>query len=134
MGQIFDRLKNISSSYINESKFVDSSIFDDEDEELKRIIDNLDKKKSNSTNNAGSNSSTNSKQETFTSSSKGIYDTLVVKSNSTKEETYAAYKNLLKQYHPDKVATLGKEIQEIAISKTKEINSAFQQIKKERQW
>lgn len=134
MGQIFDRLKNISSSYINESKFVDSNIFDDEDEELKRIIDNLDKKKSNSNNNSTNNDGNYSKRETFTSTNKSIYDTIGVKNNSSKEEIYVAYKNLLKQYHPDKVASLGKEIQEVAISKTKEINSAFQQIKKERQW
>lgn len=134
MGQIFDRLKNISSSYIKESKFVDSNIFDDEDEELKRIIDNLDKKKSNSNNNSTNNDGNYSKRETFTSTNKSIYDTIGVKNNSSKEEIYAAYKNLLKQYHPDKVASLGKEIQEVAITKTKEINSAFQQIKKERQW
>ena len=133
MGQIFDRLKNISSSYINESKFVDSNIFDDEDEELKRIIDNLDKKKSNSNNNSTNNDGNYSKRETFTSTNKSIYDKIGVKNNSSKEEIYAAYKNLLKQYHPDKVASLGKEIQEVAITKTKEINSAFQQIKKERQ-
>jgi DnaJ like chaperone protein len=37
-----------------------------------------------------------------------------------------AYRELIKQYHPDKVAHLGHELRKVAELKTKEINSAFQ--------
>ncbi len=130
MGQIFDRIKNISSSYVNDSKFADFSIIDDEDEELKRIIDELDKKKEEKS----KSNQNNSTKSSFKATNKSIYETLGVNINSTKEEVSSAYKNLLKQYHPDKVANLGKELQDLAILKTKDINLAYQQIKKEKQW
>lgn len=41
------------------------------------------------------------------------------------EEIRAAYKNLIKQYHPDKVSHLGDDIKSVAEAKTKEINKAF---------
>lgn len=125
MGQIFNRLKNITNSYINEDKFVDFDIFDNEDEELKQIIDNLNNPKSN-------------KQEFKQEFSNNIlikyYDILGVKHSSSKEEVYVAYKNLLKKYHPDKVATLDINTQEEAQKKSREINFAFQKIKEEKKW
>ncbi len=132
MGQIFNRLKDISSSYFNEEKFnedkfIESNFVFDEDEELKKIIDNLD-----------SNSQKNNKSfsdENFRSNvNMNYYNILGVSFASSKEEVSLAYKTLIKQYHPDKVANLGKEFQELAILKTKEINFAYQKIKEERKW
>jgi DnaJ-domain-containing protein 1 len=40
------------------------------------------------------------------------------------------YYELLRQNHPDKVASLGKEFKELAEKKTKEINSAYDELKK----
>lgn len=122
MGQIFNRIMNISSSYANFREETHSYSFENDDDELKRIIDNLDSEQKNNSNSYASYRE------------KDNYDILGVSSKSTKDEIYSAYKNLLKQYHPDKVATLGKEIQEIARIKTMEINQAFQKIKDERQW
>ncbi|MDP4116204.1 MAG: DnaJ domain-containing protein, partial [Bacteroidota bacterium] len=40
------------------------------------------------------------------------------------------YLNLIAQYHPDKVASLGVELVNLAEKKTKEINSAYEWLKK----
>jgi DnaJ like chaperone protein len=41
------------------------------------------------------------------------------------------YKEKLLQYHPDRVQCLGKEFQDLAEQKTKELNEAYQRILKE---
>jgi DNA-directed RNA polymerase subunit RPC12/RpoP len=50
--------------------------------------------------------------------------------NCTPQEIKAAYRRRLKEYHPDRVADMGKEIQMLAEKKTKEINWAFEQLSK----
>lgn len=54
------------------------------------------------------------------------YEVLGVASGATKEQIKAAYLNLIKQYHPDKVSHLGKEFQEMAKEKTQAINRAYE--------
>ena len=49
------------------------------------------------------------------------------------EEIRRRYKEKLLQYHPDRVLHLGREFQEIAERKTKEITEAFQKILRERE-
>jgi len=53
---------------------------------------------------------------------------LGVSSIATIGEIKAAYQKLMSQYHPDKVATLGTEIREVAERKSKEINAAYKHI------
>ena len=43
----------------------------------------------------------------------------------TTDELRAAYRQRMSQYHPDKVNNLGQEFRELAESKSKEINRAF---------
>jgi DnaJ-domain-containing protein 1 len=43
----------------------------------------------------------------------------------TTDELRAAYRQRMSQYHPDKVSSLGPEFRELAESKSKEINRAF---------
>ncbi|MDR6472215.1 DnaJ like chaperone protein [Paraburkholderia graminis] len=43
----------------------------------------------------------------------------------TTEQLRAAYRQRMSQYHPDKVSNLGPELRELAESKSKEINRAF---------
>ena len=57
---------------------------------------------------------------------------LGIDNGSDEKKIREAYHELLKEYHPDKVQTMGKEIQEIANRKTKEINDAYNLIKKHR--
>ena len=39
-----------------------------------------------------------------------------------------AYRRLMTQYHPDKVARLGPELRELALRKSQEINRAYQML------
>ena len=54
------------------------------------------------------------------------YQVLQVTRGARKEEIRAAYLNLIKQYHPDKLSHLGKEFQDIAEEKTQGINRAYE--------
>jgi preprotein translocase subunit Sec63 len=46
------------------------------------------------------------------------------------EDVTHAYRELMKQYHPDKVAMLGPELQQLAHKKTVEIQRAYDQLRK----
>jgi hypothetical protein len=54
------------------------------------------------------------------------YQVLRITRGASKEEIKAAYFNLIKQYHPDKVSHLGLEFQKLADEKTQLINRAYQ--------
>jgi len=58
-------------------------------------------------------------------SSSDPYVILNVRRNATENEIKKAYKELLKKYHPDKVAFLGEEFQQIAHKKMVEIQRAY---------
>ena len=53
------------------------------------------------------------------------YRILGVREAATREEITAAYKKLISQYHPDKVAQMGVEIRALAEAKSKQINAAY---------
>ncbi|WP_018079372.1 J domain-containing protein [Thiobacillus denitrificans] len=50
---------------------------------------------------------------------------LGVSESAGKEEIASAYKAKIRQYHPDKVASLGPELRELAELKSKQINAAY---------
>jgi len=54
------------------------------------------------------------------------YQVLRITRGASKEEIKAAYFNLIKQYHPDKVSHLGQEFQKLADEKAQLINWAYQ--------
>lgn len=54
------------------------------------------------------------------------YEVLKVSPGATREEVTFAYRQMAKLYHPDKVATLAPEFQEMAEMRMKEINAAYQ--------
>lgn len=60
------------------------------------------------------------------------YTILQVDKNASIEEIKKSYKKLCVKYHPDKVASLGEKAQKDAEKKFKEINEAYETIKKER--
>jgi len=60
------------------------------------------------------------------------YEVLNVPQNATKEEIKNAYRKLAHQYHPDKTAQLGPELQEVAHRKMKEINAAYEMLTEEK--
>ncbi len=55
---------------------------------------------------------------------------LGLKGRVTKNEIRKRYLRMISLYHPDKVDGMGKELRELAESKTKEINIAYQWLKK----
>ncbi len=86
------------------------------------------KRESNSFDNretkTGSSSYGNSNRNTSDDSDKW-FRVLGVSEHATKDEITTAYKQKIRQYHPDKVATMGPELHEIAEAKSKQINAAY---------
>lgn len=58
------------------------------------------------------------------------YTVLGVGEGASEEEIRKAYTKLANQYHPDKVQHLGEEFRELAEKRFKEIQQAYQQLKK----
>jgi len=56
------------------------------------------------------------------------YDILDLPQNADAESIKLAYRRMVKLYHPDKVATLAPEFQQLAELRMKEINAAYQQL------
>jgi DnaJ like chaperone protein len=54
------------------------------------------------------------------------YQILGIDSSASKEEIQAAYKARMHEYHPDKVAHLGEELQKVAHRKAVEIQQAYE--------
>ena len=57
------------------------------------------------------------------------HELLGVESGASQEEISSAYRKLVQQYHPDRVADLGPELREVAEQRMKEINAAYQELK-----
>ncbi len=58
------------------------------------------------------------------------YEILSIDSSASGEEIQAAYKASMHEYHPDKVAHLGEELQKVAHRKAVEIQQAYEQLRK----
>jgi uncharacterized membrane protein YkvA (DUF1232 family) len=56
------------------------------------------------------------------------YEVLNLPPDADQEAIKAAYRQLASQYHPDKVSHLGKEFQELAESRFKEIQEAYEKL------
>ena len=60
------------------------------------------------------------------------YEIIGVSRDRPFEEIQKKYKEQVLKYHPDRTQHLGKELQELAEKKTKDLNEAFQRIRAER--
>jgi hypothetical protein len=58
------------------------------------------------------------------------YEILGVTPNASEAEITAAYRKMAQMYHPDKVAGLAPEFREIANRRMKEINAAYEELKR----
>ena len=74
-----------------------------------------------------SNKSTRRESPQSSSTAQAWHEVLGVTPAASIDEIRAAYKRKMSQYHPDKVASLGEEFMDIALNKSKEINSAYKQ-------
>ncbi|MDA3891724.1 MAG: TerB family tellurite resistance protein [Salinivirgaceae bacterium] len=60
------------------------------------------------------------------------YNILGLDKNATNDDVKKAYRKMAVEYHPDKVAYLGDDVQKSAKEKFQKINEAYKSIKKER--
>lgn len=60
------------------------------------------------------------------------YQVLEIDKNASVEEIKKAYKRMAIKHHPDKVSSLGSDVQKSAEEKFKKINDAYEKIKKDR--
>jgi DnaJ like chaperone protein len=58
------------------------------------------------------------------------YNTLGLTSAATPEQVRSAFREKAKEYHPDKVAHMAPEFREVGERKMKEINEAYERIKR----
>lgn len=58
-------------------------------------------------------------------SSAAWHDVLNISPHASLDEIRSAYQTLMSQYHPDKVATLGVELRNLAEQKSREITQAY---------
>ena len=58
------------------------------------------------------------------------YEVLEVSPGASQDEITAAFRRLVHQYHPDKVANLAPEFRELAERRMKEINAAYEQLRR----
>lgn len=83
----------------------------------------------------GGYSNNNNQNRSNSAYSGGIdeaYKVLEITPQATDDEVKKAFRNLAKKFHPDKVAGLGKEVEEQAQERFKKINDAYEKIKQAR--
>ena len=68
----------------------------------------------------------------FYKETNSAYKVLEVSQNATDGEVRKAYRRMAMKYHPDKVATLGPDVQKAATEKFRQIQEAYDAIKAER--
>lgn len=62
------------------------------------------------------------------------YDVLGLSPTCTKEEMTAKYRQMVKDYHPDRVSHMAPEFQQLATQKLQEINTAVEEVKRLNGW
>lgn len=68
----------------------------------------------------------------FIKGTKSAYEILEIDQSAADSDVKKAYRKMAMKYHPDKVAHLGKELQDSAEEKFKSVNKAYKDIKFER--
>lgn len=68
----------------------------------------------------------------FFKDTKSAYAVLEISPNATDDEVKTAYRRMAMKNHPDKVSTLGPEVQKAAEQKFRQVQEAYESIKKER--
>ena len=129
MGQILNRMFRIAKSYRNDHNLTNETSLSN-DEELKRIIEELNEKKQHHQNEAKRNK--NKVHQAKKIDIEEAYGILKIDKNSSIDEIKSCYKKRIKEYHPDRLEKFGEELKELARIKTREINLAYSMIKNEK--
>ena len=128
MGQLLNRLYNLAKSKITETNYTTNDVFvDNSDDELKKQIDELSRDKR--AEHFGRNES---RQDTYRQkmTKETAFKILEVSPKADFDEIKKAYRKKILEYHPDRVASLGKDLIETAERKTREINQAYSFLEK----
>lgn len=137
MGQLLNRIFNFVRANVNDA-VSPGDPYATEDGELKKIIDELNREKKENRESGRSRKRTESSESKGPGTSDSAMNNdkackvLGIDPRSGVEEIKSAYKQKIKEYHPDRVANLGDEIRELAGRKTQEINQAYNFLKNER--
>ncbi|MCO5249921.1 MAG: DnaJ domain-containing protein [Candidatus Kapabacteria bacterium] len=124
MWQIINRISKLVQS--NSIKSSDSyKILNQEDEELKRIIDELNNKKE-----SDKKSENTSKSSNISDDVKNAFAELGVPPNADSATIKSAYRSKMKEFHPDRFVNLDKDLQEKSRRKSQELNSAYDILEK----
>jgi uncharacterized membrane protein YkvA (DUF1232 family) len=81
-----------------------------------------------SPNQSRSDAASDTPERTRAQGAKDPYAVFNVPRTATAEEINERYRELMKQYHPDRVANLGKELRDLAHEKSIEIQAAYDQL------
>ena len=68
----------------------------------------------------------------FYKDTNSAYTVLGISPSATDDEVRTAYRKMAMKNHPDKVATLGPDVQKAAAEKFRQVQEAYEAIKKER--
>ena len=60
------------------------------------------------------------------------YKALAIEPTASNEDIKKAYRSMAMKYHPDKVATLGEDIKKSATEKFRDVQEAYEHLKKQR--
>lgn len=130
MGQLFNRLRNYIKSELNS---LDSSSLppDFDIDELKNEFEKLNEQKDFQ---SFENKKNDNKFETnkINIEYKQACLVLEVDENASVEEIKIAYRNKIKEHHPDKVQNMSKDIRQLAEKRTVQIIKAYEIIKQYR--
>lgn len=78
------------------------------------------------------NSDFESIQAMFVKNTESDYKILEIERSASDEQVKKAYRRMAMKFHPDKVSTLGEEVENAAKEKFQKVNQAYENIKKER--
>lgn len=129
--QIFDRISRIFRANYSNNTSYGKSLFESEDDELKRIIDELNSDKSDGKETKSENSQNEYSHKNDTELEKA-FRILGLNINSDNQQIKNVYRNKMKEYHPDKFSKQSNEIREKAEKRSMEINEAYTKIRKAR--
>jgi len=79
---------------------------------------------------SSSRSSRDTRRDGSASSGEDAYQVLGVDRTASQEAIRAAYRSRMKEYHPDKVAHLGSELQDLAHAKSQQIERAYRRLRR----
>lgn len=120
MMQILRRISRIAKSYLIKDNYKDK-YFNSDDEELKRIIDELNDKRQYQN---------FDKQQAKDFDFEKACKVLGVRNDASIDEIKSAFRKKIKQYHPDKINHLTEKEKAESLEKAKEIINAYEFFKR----